>query len=90
MKNPRILKGLCLPLYCLALSQIVQAISPTPDGGYPGFNTAEGQSALFSRSTGVANTAVGWFSLWNNADGSYNTAVGAGTLLFNVGNQSTG
>jgi hypothetical protein len=37
---------------------------------------------------GVANTAVGWFSLFSNSDGSFNTAVGAGTLLFNIGDQS--
>ena len=36
------------------------------------------------------NTAAGWFSLWSDTDGGYNTAVRAGTLLFNVGNQSTG
>jgi Chaperone of endosialidase len=66
------------------------AVSPPPDGGYPGFNTAEGQNALFSLSTGVGNTAVGWFSLFSNGDGSFNTAVGAGTLLFNVGDQSSG
>jgi trimeric autotransporter adhesin len=72
-----------------ALSPQAQGVVPAPDGGYPGFNTAEGQNALFSLSTGVGNTAMGWFSLWSNTDGSYNTAVGVGTLLFNVGNQST-
>jgi Chaperone of endosialidase len=66
------------------------AVFPPPDGGYPGFNTAEGQNALFSLTTGVGNAAVGWFSLFSNTDGSYNTALGAGTLLFNVGDQSTG
>jgi hypothetical protein len=66
-----------------------QAVMPPPDGGYPRFNTAEGQNALFSLTTGVANTGVGWYSLWSNTDGSYNTAVGAGTLLFNIGNQTT-
>jgi Chaperone of endosialidase len=65
-----------------------EAVTPPPDGGYPGFNTAEGQNALFSLTTGVANTGVGWYSLWSNIDGSYNTAVGAGTLLFNIGDQS--
>ena len=68
----------------------VQAVSPPPDGVYPGVNTAEGQNALFSLSTAVGNTAVGWFSLFSNGDGSFNTAVGAGTLLFNVGDQSSG
>jgi hypothetical protein len=91
MKDPMIvLKTLCLPFCWFALSPLAQAVSPPPDGGYPGFNAAEGQKALFSLSTGVANTAIGWFSLLGNTDGSYNTAVDAGTLLFNVGDQSTG
>ncbi len=77
-------------LVCFALSPQAQAVTPAPDGGYPGFNTAEGQSALRSLTTGVGNTAVGWFSLWSNTDGSFNTGVGAGALLFNVGDQSTG
>jgi hypothetical protein len=78
-----------LLLAWLALSPMAQAVVPPPDGGYPGFNTAEGQKALFSLTSGVANTAVGSFSLWSNTDGSFNTGVGAGTLLFNIGNQDT-
>jgi len=77
-------------LICFALSPSTRAVVPAPDGGYPGFTTAEGQNALFSLTTGVANTSVGWYSLFNNTDGSYNTGVGAGTLLFNVGDQTTG
>jgi Chaperone of endosialidase len=77
-------------LTCVALSPAVQAVVPPPDGGYPNFNTAEGQNALFSLTNGSANTAVGWYSLFSNTDGSYNTAVGAGTLLFNLGNQASG
>ncbi len=50
----------------------------------------KGRTALLSLTTGVGNAAVGWFSLFSNTDGSFNTAVGAGTLLFNVGDQSTG
>ena len=72
------------------LMQLAQAATPPPDGGYPGFNTGEGQNALFSLTTGVGNTAVGWYSLFSNTDGSFNTAVGAGTLLFNTGDQNTG
>jgi trimeric autotransporter adhesin len=75
---------------CFGLFPKAQGVLPPPDGGYPGFNTAEGQNALFSLTTGTVNTAVGWFSLFSNTDGSFNTAVGAGTLLFNVGDQSTG
>jgi len=36
-----------------------KAVSPAPDGGYPGGNTAEGQNALFSLTSGTYNTAVG-------------------------------
>jgi hypothetical protein len=77
-------------LLAFALLPIAQAVVPPPDGGYPGFNTAEGQNALSGLTTGIGNTAVGWFSLFSNNDGSFNTAVGAGTLLFNVGNQASG
>ena len=77
-------------LACFGLLSKAEAVVPAPDGGYPGFNTAEGQNTLFSLTTGVANTAIGWYSLRSNTDGSYNTGVGAGTLLFNVGDQATG
>jgi hypothetical protein len=30
-------------LVCLTLSPRAQAVLPPPDGGYPGFNTAEGR-----------------------------------------------
>jgi len=66
-----------------------QAVNPPPDGGYPGFNTAEGQNALFSLTTGSANTAVGWFSLQSNLVGNLNTAIGAGTLLANTADNNT-
>ena len=84
------LSSVVFVLVCFVIAPLVRAVVPAPDGGYPGFNTAEGQNALFNLTTGVGNTAVGWFSLWSDTDGSYNTAVGAGTLLFNVGDQSTG
>jgi Chaperone of endosialidase len=78
-----------LTLLCFGLLPRAQAVVPPPDGGYPGFNTAEGQNALFSLATGSANTAVGWFSLSTNAAGSFNTATGAGSLLFNTADQNT-
>ncbi|MGC1323720.1 MAG: tail fiber domain-containing protein [Candidatus Udaeobacter sp.] len=67
------------------------AVNPPPDGGYPGFNTAEGQNALLSldTSTAFANTAVGSFSLQSTVDTSFNTGVGAGTLSLNTGNENT-
>ena len=58
-----------------------QAVVPAPDGGYPGQNTAEGQNALLSLTTGTNNTAVGWFSLKTLTTGQYNTALGSGALF---------
>jgi len=72
-----------------AFLQPSPAVVPPPDGGYPGFNTAEGQNALFSRSTGAANTAVGWNSLFGDTTASFNTGVGTGTLLSNNGDSNT-
>ena len=73
----------------LALSQMAQAVSPAPDGGYPGGNTAEGQAALLHLSTGTYNTAVGLFSLGSNTESGFNTAIGAGTLLANTADENT-
>jgi hypothetical protein len=56
-------------------------VVPPPDGGYPGGNTAEGQAALLSLTTGGFNTAVGFLSLRSNTTGSFNTATGAGRSL---------
>ncbi len=71
-------------IVCLASVKNAQAVSPPPDGGYSENNTAEGQNALLSLTTGVNNTAVGWFSLKSNTNGQLNTAVGAGTLFSTV------
>jgi len=78
-----------LALECLALLPHAKAVSPPPDGGYPGQNTAEGQDALLSLSTGQLNTAIGRYSLSAVTSGSYNTGVGAGTLALNTGNTNT-
>ena len=67
----------------------MEAVLPPPDGGYAGGNTAEGQSALLSLTTGGFNTAVGFRSLSNNNTGGLNTAVGAGTLLSNTADENT-
>ena len=79
-----------LVLGCFALCPVAQAVSPAPDGGYPGGNTAEGQNALLSLTTGTYNTAVGLFALESNTISTFNTAVGAGALLANIGAQNTG
>jgi hypothetical protein len=74
-----------LTLLCLALCPKALAVSPPPDGGYPGGNTAEGQNTLLSLTSGIYNTAVGFDSLALNTAGNFNTGVGAGALLLNVG-----
>src|SRR5436190_18657447 len=74
---------------CFAFIQDAQAVSPPPDGGYPGGNTVEGQSALLSRTTGAYNTAVGFFSLRSDTTGNFNTAIGAGTLFANSADNNT-
>jgi hypothetical protein len=65
------------------------AVNPPPDGGYPGGNTAEGQSALLSCSSGFYNTAVGIYSILSLTEGSFCTGVGAGTLLANTADENT-
>jgi hypothetical protein len=80
---------LSLLLGCFALLPTAQAVSPSPDGGYPGGNTAEGQNALFSLGSGAFNTAVGWLSLESVTTGNLNTGVGAGTLALNTGDNNT-
>ena len=67
-------------LICFALVQNAQAVSPAPDGGYAGANTAEGNGALLHLTTGTNNTAVGSEALLNVNSASQNTAVGAQTL----------
>ena len=71
-------------IVCIGLLPEAQAVSPPPDGGYPGLNTAEGQNALLSLTTGTWNTAVGFSSLKSNTIGNLNTAIGVNALSFNT------
>jgi trimeric autotransporter adhesin len=75
---------------CFTFSPAAQAVSPPPDGGYPGGNTAEGQTALQFLTSGVWNTAVGNGALFHDTTGNQNTATGYQTLFSNTtGNLST-
>ena len=80
---------IALALGMLALGERLQAINPPPDGGYAGGNTAEGQGALLSLTSGTLNTAVGLFSLRSNTQNNSNTAVGAGSLFANTADGNT-
>ena len=80
---------IALLLACLPLSPTARAVVPAPDGGYPGQNTAEGQSALLHLAGGTYNTALGWASLGFNVTGNFNTGVGAATLLNNTASENT-
>src|SRR5438874_3931227 len=88
IQTPSIL--MVITLLCVAAAgPKAQAVSPAPDGGYPGGNTAEGTSALLSRTTGTYNTAIGIYSLLSLTGGNFCTGVGAGTLLSNTADQNT-
>src|SRR4029453_16932202 len=63
---------LMLALGCFAFSPTVRAVDPAPDGGYPNQNTAEGEDALFSLTTGADNAAMGFDALDSNTTGSNN------------------
>ena len=71
-------------LACFALSPTARAVDPPPDGGYPNANTAEGEDALFSLTSGSDNTAVGFNALFSNTTGFGNTAIGFEALLSNT------
>src|SRR5438270_689801 len=66
-----------------SLLPTTSALTPAPDGGYGGNNTAEGTDALFSLTSGFFNTAVGTFALYHNTTASNNTAVGSSALYYN-------
>jgi hypothetical protein len=97
MKNRNtILVAMLSALACFAFLQETQAdpakppAAPlTPDVALPGLNTADGDHALFSITTGAANSAFGWFSLESTVDTSFNTGLGAATLVLNTGSDNT-
>jgi hypothetical protein len=80
-------------LVCFALSPALHAVTPAPDGAYPGGNTAEGQNALQSLTSGTNNTALGFQALYHNTTGSNNAATGFRALysdITGVNNTATG
>jgi hypothetical protein len=89
--NPLIrCKPTILPLFiagvlaCFGLLPKADAVNPPPDGGYPGFNTAEGDQALLTLTTGQWNTALGFQALSHHTIGNSNTATGGRALFSNT------
>lgn len=78
-----------IALGCLTLARALEAVEPPPDGGYPNNNTAEGEDALFSLTTGGDNTAMGHHALFNLTTGSANTAMGHDALRLTTANDNT-
>src|SRR6202047_4768270 len=88
--GPECFRGcLLIALCCFALSPVPKAfgVSPPPDGGYAGNNTAEGTNALFSLTSGINNTAVGANALLKDTTGGYNVAIGSNALALNTSGQ---
>ena len=72
---------------CFALCETLHAVTPAPDGGYAGNNTAEGTAALFSLTSGSDNSGLGFQALFYNTTGTYNTAEGFRALFRNSSGQ---
>ena len=75
---------LLVALGFIAVLPVAEAVTPPPDGGYPGDNTAEGANALFSLTSGTNNTAMGSHALLHDTSGSKNAATGSQALSSNT------
>jgi len=86
-----IFKTALFTLVCFGLCQQVQSATDTPDpfGTLPTSNTADGQGALSSLTTGLYNSAFGFLSVLSLSDGNFDTGVGAGALLVDNGGTNT-
>src|SRR5207249_3246697 len=77
-------------LVCFGLCQQVQSATDTPDpGSLPTSNTADGQGALGSLTTGLYNSAFGFLSVLSLSDASFDTGMGAGALLVDTAGANT-
>src|SRR6266480_7743016 len=71
-------------LACFALLPQTRADDPVPPS-----NTADGQGALLSITTGLYNSAFGFLSVLSLSDANFDTGVGAGALLVDNGGSNT-
>src|SRR5882724_8168050 len=71
-------------LACFALLPQTRADDPVPPS-----NTADGQSALGSLTTGLYNSAFGFLTVLSLSDANFDTGVGAGALLVDTAGSNT-
>src|ERR1044072_4624718 len=77
-------------LVCFGLMPGAKAVEPAaPDTALSGGNTADGQLALQSLTTGTFNSAFGFELLFFLTDASFDTGIGAGELLADNGGTNT-
>src|SRR4029077_19752484 len=88
-KQNKTFNAILLVIGSLAFLPQMQALTPSPDGCYPNFTTAEGCNALSHLTSGAANTGVGWYALFGTSTGNYNTGFGAGALVLNNEDSNT-
>src|SRR5213595_3950407 len=78
-------------LVCFGLCQQVQSATDTPDpGSLPTSNTADGQGALGSLTTGLYNSAFGFLSVLSLSDAKICTGVVVCTMLVDKGGSTNG
>jgi trimeric autotransporter adhesin len=78
-----ILVAILSALVCFGL--LPGAKAQDTESALPNGNTADGQGALLSLTTGFYNSAFGFLSLLSNSTGNFNTGIGAGALLLTNG-----
>ena len=77
-------------LVCFGLLPAAKAVGPAaPDTALAGGNTADGQNALLSLTTGTFNSAFGFDALVLISDQSFDTGIGAGALLLDTAGSNT-
>src|SRR6476661_2536329 len=81
----RLMIKIAIAVACCGLCSSAPAVTPPPDGGYPGYTTGDGTDARFSLTTGEEITAIGVNALRYNTTGSANSAIGAAALYYGNG-----
>ena len=77
-------------LVCFGLMPVAKAVEPAaPDTALAGANTADGENALHSLTTGFYNSAFGFDAVLSITDQSFDTGVGAGALLVDTAGSNT-